>query len=1184
MKTDDLASGVAEGGGHLDERLAREAAELAGRILETALREQKAGERYHGWKLNRMLGDPNGKAFVISLADQIFRPQTPERAASQFRHLMARFGAPAYLPLHERAGLLGAAAASRVAPELVMSAVAGKMRAETRKVVLPDEDLDLRSHMKRRRAMGARLILNVLGEAVLGEEEAERRLEANMAKLRRPDCDAISIKVSSIFSQVNVLAYEDTLERLKAPLRKLFRAARDNVTASADGSRRSKFVNLDMEEYRDLRLTSDVFRQILDEDEFRGLEAGIVLQAYLPDAFPMQRELTDWAVDRVSRGGAPIRIRLVKGANLATERVEAAVHGWAPAPYRSKAEVDANFKRMLHYACRPEHAEAVRVGVGTHNLFDVAYALVLREREGVAGQVGIEMLEGMANHQARAVEKLAGGVLFYAPVVKRENFDNAIAYLVRRLDENSAPQNFLHDLFGMRPGDGRWAAQRERFLRACRERHGVSSAPSRRQDRRREAVDCARRQSFGNAPDTDWSLECNREWVAEALRRRGRKAPDIIPLQIGGRVVVTGDEAASCDPSRPEQEFYRYHLAGDEEVDEALAVAVSAARNWAKHSILTPRELLIRAAGELARRRGELIATMVSDGGKTVPEADAEVSEAIDFANYYATGMSRPGMHDGTAAVPLGAVVVAPPWNFPLAIPCGGVLAALGAGNAVILKPAPETVLTAWELAKGLWAAGVPKRLLQFVPCPENEAGRRLLTDPRTDAVILTGAHDTARLFKGWKPEMRLFGETSGKNAILITAAADPEQAVRDLVKSAFGHAGQKCSAASLAIVEAELYDDPRFMRQLRDAAASLRVGAARDPASVVTPVIRTPGKALRRALHELDAGEEWLLRPEMADGNPCLWSPGIRKGVGPEAWFRRTECFGPVLGLVRAASFEEGLRMQNDSEFGLTGGLQSLDEREISRWREAVETGNAYINRPITGAMVQRQPFGGWRKSGTGPGAKAGGPNYVLQLARWREEGLPSEGAAPSVKTAEVLDDCVAALPESEARLRAGARSYAKWWEEEFSREHDPSGVLGEANCFRYRPHGRVLVRGTNLEADDAALVLLASRVCGTSLAWSVDRDNGALRSLARKEGIKLVVEPEDEFANRLRRERGRHDSLRAPKASPAVHRAANEIDLQVIDWPVLANGRIELLHYLKEQSVSETLHRYGNIVRRAR
>jgi RHH-type transcriptional regulator, proline utilization regulon repressor / proline dehydrogenase / delta 1-pyrroline-5-carboxylate dehydrogenase len=497
-----------------------------------------------------------------------------------------------------------------------------------------------------------------------------------------------------------------------------------------------------------------------------------------------------------------------------------------------------------------------------------------------------------------------------------------------------------------------------------------------------------------------------------------------------------------------------------------------------------------------------------------------------------------------------------------------------------VLKPAPEAVLVGWELATCLWNAGLPLRILQFLPCPDDEVGRGLITDSRVDGVILTGSVETARLFLGWRPDLPLFAETSGKNAIIVTSLADRDQAIRDLVRSAFGHNGQKCSAASLAICEAEVYDDADFRRQLRDAAASLTVGSAWDLASRVTPLTQPPGSALRRALTVLDPGEEWLLEPRASADNPRLWSPGIKLGVRPGSFFHRTECFGPVLGLMRADTLDQAIDLANAQPFGLTSGIHTLDDREIARWVDRVEAGNLYVNRPITGAIVGRQPFGGWKASSVGPGAKAGGPNYVLQLARWHQVRLPSiPRDSLSEPVAELLARCLAELSDSDTRalLTASAASYMHAWRVHFGREHDPSAIQGEHNAFRYRPCHRVIVRGTT----NARLcqVLLAASVAGTRLTVSLSPDSRPWPWLADLGGRELVVEAEAGFVDRLAHP-GDAERVRVwERISTPARAAAASAGVTVIDTPVLANGRLELRWYMREQVVSRTLHRYGNV-----
>ena len=1155
------------------------AVDLAGELLTIANKNQKVSERYQGWKMARMMDDPMGKTLTLAMADQVFRSPTESRSASQFRYLIEEYGVPTYLPLHEQVAMRMAALSSAVAPDLIMPAITWKMRGESSEVILPSEDAKLLPHLKKRKEQGIRMNINQLGEAILGEEEAGKRMDQVVARLESPACENISVKISAIFSQINLVAYDDTLAQIKERLRRLYRTAQAHTFTQNDGSVSPKFVNLDMEEYRDLHLTCDAFKEVLMEEEFLNLRAGIVLQAYLPDSFEVQKELTEWSRNRAGQGGATIKIRIVKGANLAMEEVESSLHDWALAPYTCKADVDANYKRMVHYGCHSENAKVVQLGIGSHNLFEITYAMLLRAGNGVEEHVEFEMLEGMANHQARAVRDAVDGLLLYAPVVKKEDFHSAIAYLMRRLDENTQEENFLHDIFGMRKGDASWKKQREMFLTACKRRDEVSVVPARTQDRATEMIELDLAAPFENAADTDWSLRPNMRWILKVVEDYNNTPIEPIPVQIGGQFEHSADTKVGRNPADPEAEAYRFSGTDFDGVERALQCATDAQPAWESLGMEGRSKILKQVGMELAKARGLCIAATMLDGGKAAIEADSEVSEAIDFANYYAESMSDPAFFDGTTPKALGTIVITPPWNFPFAIPCGGVLAALMAGNSVILKPASEAVLCSWVMIKILWKAGVPKEVLQFVMVAGRGAGQKLLTDDRCSGVILTGGYSAARMFQGWKPEMKLFAETSGKNSLIITSAADPDMAVKDLVKSAFGHAGQKCSAASLAIIEADVYDSPGFMRQLKDAAASLKVGPAWDPSSIVTPVIHAPDGDLARAQTTLDDGESWLLEPAMVDGNPCLWTPGIKLGVATDSWYRHTECFGPVLGVVRANDLDHAIKIQNDSDFGLTGGIHTLDAREIVIWRDQVEVGNAYINRSITGAIVQRQPFGGWKNSVFGPGSKAGGPNYVSLMAEWTQDELPKSSAATSAPVTSLLADLVKLLPADKATLEASASSYACWWDKEFSIEHDPSNLHGESNHFRYRPFPRILLRASGMSDLELAQIALAVQTCGVKMEISVDKATPLMKAMI----FPVIVETEKELIARLPECAKQYGILRVLSPSDPLQRAANNVALQTITAKPLANGRLELLQYLREQAVSETTHRYGNVIPKA-
>ncbi|MCB1095698.1 MAG: bifunctional proline dehydrogenase/L-glutamate gamma-semialdehyde dehydrogenase [Verrucomicrobiae bacterium] len=1159
--------------------LAEQACELASMLLRESKQLSTPADRARSEQMARMLDDSAGKAFTIALADQVMRFTRSQRGAQRFRSLIAELNPPKYLGAFDRTLLRIAAVASRFVPWIVMPQVAAQVRRESRNVILSGEHDALSAYLSQREKSGTRVNLNQLGEAVLGEGEAGRRLEAVLERLADPAVDYVSVKISAIFSQIHLVGYRATLEEIKQRLRILYRAA----IANPRPDDRPKFVNLDMEEYRDLNLTVDGFCEVLSEPEFQHLEAGIVLQAYLPDSYQTLIKLTTWAQNRRAGGGSGIKVRLVKGANLAMEKVEATLHDWEQAPYHSKLEVDANYKRMLQYACTPENLESLRIGVASHNLFDIAYALLLREKleQESADQIEFEMLEGMANAQAATVQKRASGLIMYAPIVQRDHFQSAIAYLVRRLEENTQDGNFLRDLFALQEGSDAWQRQKESFLAACELANSSSlrSSSNRTQNRMTEVPVCDPTGApFQNAADTDFALEPNRQWIQGIVNQWSTAT--LPPVTFSTAHANSAKLADGHDPSRPGTIAYRYELGDDNDAETTLARASAAQSEWQELGFEGRAAILRNVAAVIARHRGDTIGCMILDAGKAVTEADAEISEAIDFANYYARSLdASSGWFDGAQPQTLGTVLVTPPWNFPYAIPAGGCMAALMAGNTVILKPPLESVLTASKVAEHLWEAGVPRDVLQFLTVPDNDTGKRLVTDDRVSAVILTGAYETARMFKQWKPQLRLSAETSGKNSLIITQAADVDLAIKDLVKGAFGHAGQKCSATSLALVESAVLDDPVFLRQLKDAAESMRVGPAWQLSSVVTPLIREPGDDLLRALTTLDPGESWLLEPRMVEDNPCLWSPGIRLGVARGSWFHRTECFGPVLGIIAVRDLDEAIAIQNDNAFGLTGGIHSLDEQETALWKKRVEVGNAYVNRSTTGAIVQRQPFGGWKCSTVGTGAKAGGPNYVASFAHWSDNALPKHRTALRPALHEELQKLASPLDATaQEKLLASAESYTFWWNEHFSIDHDPTALDCESNIFRYRPRHQVILRSNN-PADELLPILqvsLACRICGVPVELST----------ATKCNVSAfpnqITESDADFAWRLEGHccTNRSTVIRSTAALPLnVMRAANDANISIHAAPPLVNGRIELLHYLSEQSVSETQHRYGTV-----
>ncbi|AZZ56322.1 bifunctional proline dehydrogenase/L-glutamate gamma-semialdehyde dehydrogenase [Rathayibacter iranicus] len=1095
-----------------------------------------------GTQLAGVLKDPSGLDFTVGFVDGVVRPEDTRVAAAALRSIAGRV--PRFLPAPMRGAVALGGVVAPLLPDVVVPIARRVLRRMVGHLIIDATDSRLGPAIAAIRRDGVRLNMNLLGEAVLGCAEAQRRLEGTHRLLARDDVDYVSIKVSSSVAPHNPWAFEAAVEDIVEELAPLF--------ARAASSTPAKFINLDMEEYKDLDLTIAVFTRILDRAEFADLEAGIVLQAYLPDALSAMIRLQEWSAARRARGGAGIKVRLVKGANLPMEQVEASVHGWPLATWSTKQDSDTNYKRVIDYALHPERIRNVRVGVAGHNLFDVAYSWLLAGTRGVREGMEYEMLLGMAQGQAEAVRRTVGSLLLYTPVVAPAEFDVAIAYLIRRLEEGASSQNFMSAVFELEADPALFAREEERF------RASVSAldraVPSAHRVPERFAA--AGRPGFGDfrsTPDTDPSVAVNREWAQAILAR--------VPESRAG---VDAIEAAT--------------ITTRDELEQALAV--TRASGWSDVSADERARILHRAGDELEARRAELLEVMAAEGGKTLDQGDPEVSEAIDFAHYYAERARELDAIDGARFHPAALTLVAPPWNFPVAIPAGGTLAALAAGSAVVLKPAGPTARCGAVVAEALWAAGVPREALRLLRLPEDDLGRHLIASSAVDRVILTGAYETAELFRSFRHDLPLLAETSGKNAIIVTPSADLDLAVKDVVASAFGHAGQKCSAASLVVLVGSVARSKRFRAQLLDAVASLTVGYPTDPASRMGPVIEPAAGKLLRGLTMLGADETWLLEPRRLDGSGRLWSPGVRDGVRRGSDFHRVEYFGPILGIMTAPTLDEAIALVNEVEYGLTSGLHALDPAEIGTWLEGIHAGNLSVNRGITGAIVQRQPFGGWKKSAVGPGTKAGGPDYLLGLGSW--SAVPAKATAPVPPSASRL--VAAALAELSAQESATvertARSCAAAWAEHIGSSRDVTGLEAERNVFRHLPYDSAVLVRLAVGEPVGSLVRVAVAAATAQARVVLSSASALPPQLAEALGAAatmVIVEDDIAWEARVRAHGAGRIRLLGADAASITAATGGRPDLAVYAGEATEAGRLELLPFVREQAVSITAHRFG-------
>ena len=865
----------------------------------------------------------------------------------------------------------------------------------------PDEALSV---LKKQRKNKIAFTVDLLGEACLSEAEAAdyqnkySELVTWIAKDAQkwdhvPQIDEddrgpipkvnVSVKLSSLDSQIDVKAWEKSKERAKIPMRKIFRQAME----------RGVFINVDMEQYELKDFTLELFKDLLMEEEFKSYPHwGIVIQAYLRDSLKDTKDLIDFA----KRRGVPFTVRLVKGAYWDFETVHAQQTGWPVPVYTNKRESDANYEDCA--IAMLQNVKHIRLAVGSHNVRSISAILVQAERMGLDPRsFEIQMLYGMADPIKKSLVRMGYRVREYAPVGE---LIPGMAYLVRRLLENTSNEGFLRSKFAENTST-------EQLLKDPKE--GLKPTTN-----DPYALDTKGNIKFKNEPLIDFGVKANQEKMKTAIADfKSRHLGGEYPLHINGKDVKTGRFIESLNPAKPSQVVGRVHMAGVTEAEAAMKAAKEAYPAWRKTPAAKRADMIDKLADIFNRDRMYLNALEVLEAGKPWDEADGDITEAIDFCRYYAREMrkldkpQRVGGVPGEVSLyhyqPRGVSLVIAPWNFPLAILTGMVAASIVTGNTVVFKPAEQTPVIGAYLMKALREAGVPAGVANFLNGVGEEIGDYLTGHIDTSLICFTGSkavglhiwERAGQTKAGQVSVKRMICEMGGKNAVIIDSDADLDEAVTGVLYSAFGFAGQKCSAASRAIVLEEIYD--RFLTRLVEATKNLEVTSPEEADAYLGPVIDEDAHKRILGLIEKCKGESKLLFQGQAPKEGYFVPPTIFSDVNPKSTIAQTEVFGPVLAVIRAKDIDHALEIANETEYGLTGGLYSRSPANIEKVKWNFEVGNLYINRGITGAMVDRHPFGGFKMSGAG--SKTGGPDYLLNFLEPRviTENTLRRGFAPA-------------------------------------------------------------------------------------------------------------------------------------------------------------------------------------------
>lgn len=868
-----------------------------------------------------------------------------------------------------------------LAPGLMAGAIKKNVTSMAKMFITGEDAEEALPVLKKARKNNLTFTVDILGEATLSEKEAldyqrryleliewlardsqkweeipllDRDFEGSIPKVN------VSVKMSALYSQINDKAWEESKSILKDRLRPIFKK----------GQELGVFINLDMEHYAIKHLTLEVYKELISEPDLRSYKFfGCVIQAYLRDSYHDIQDMIEFAKKRET----PFTIRLVKGAYWDSETIEAQQRGWPIPVYTIKAESDANYERCANLLL--ENNKVIRVALASHNVRTLAAALTKADQLGLAKNAyEIQMLYGMAEPIKKTLSDMGYRVREYAPVGE---LIPGMAYLVRRLLENTSNESWLRGKFA----DSKSSAE---LLKDP----ALDIQPS-------SADPIKNKNIFHNEPLLDFAVSEVREKTLKAIEQLRLRLPEKVQPIVSGEKLISEKIFKRVNPSNTSQIVSEVQMASLEQAENAIQKAHAAHVSWKKVPATQRADLIDRVADLMAQKRYELMAEQVLEVGKPWAEADGDIGEAIDFCRYYARHMRdlakplRVGHAPGEVSQYIyksrGVVTVISPWNFPLAILTGQVVAALVTGNTVVMKPAEQSSLIAAGLMKILIEAGIPKDVVQFIPGFGEEVGDYLVKHPLTTTIAFTGskavglliAKNAAEVMPGQQHVKRCIIEMGGKNALIIDNDADLDEAVDGVLYSAFGFSGQKCSAASRVIVLDEVYE--KFVDRLKEAAASLEVLSAENPKAYLGPVVDEEAYQRLMSVIEQSAQKHPTIFKGAAPTNGYYVPVTIFGDVKPNDFVAQTEFFGPLMAVLRAKSLDEAIQIANSTEYALTGGAYSRSPANIERLKQELEVGNLYINRGITGAMVDRHPFGGFKMSGLG--SKTGGPDYLKQF-----------------------------------------------------------------------------------------------------------------------------------------------------------------------------------------------------------
>lgn len=1137
-----------------DRTLAQRAAELAQKLLTVSQKCLHSDERVLLSALSKLVADDKSRRFLNDLCGKVFAVSSPDEQSSSLRKLLTEFGGiPTFFSTVGRLRFKAASAAPRSMQNTAMAEVRRVFRSTFAELTLPTQIDKLGKRIREGAKDCMSYILAPLSPTVMGHKSAERYLKNLEAVLSHGERAGIAVQPERLCPMLSLYSPEFSARELAKALKQLLR------TAAKAGNPRRILVETGTSET--LPIVVEGVKLALAGTEFHHADLVLELPAYLRESAAVLRSLTDWATARAAKGAAPLRVLIVKGSHLSDEQVLAYTHGLGMGLCGSKAETETRFKQLVHAAISAK-AKAIRPVIGTHNLFDIAYALADWARSGRDGLPSFTFIAGVGNHIGRMLAKEGAEVSLKTAISSEDGGVGFENYLRSLINELARPDGFLAAGFPTESNSMGWGRMRQHFLASLSGREEQPAVPE-------EAP--AYRTTLHHALTRTYTDEFYAAAQAEMERRQEK-----LPLVVAGKEAESPLVCIKRSLTASGMEDYRFVSADYAAVDSVLTAAQRAGAGEPADSREMGNQLL-KLARKLEKERLTLASLLVRDAGFTMADAETELRDAIGACYFYEESMSRPGFADGTRPTPLGVVVVAPDDAHPLSDAVAGIAAARCMGNTVIYKPSAHTTLLGSRIAALLRETDMTEPAVLFLPCLDNQIADKLMTDSRVDGVICHGRAGQGHKVALTAPTHTLLCTSTGAAAAYLAPSADWQTAIPNVLQAVVRRSGQDVLCPHVLLVHADIYDNQLFINALKDAAGLYRAGSGQHEGADIAPPVSPQAGERMAALMSPESKLTWLVQPYAAEMVSQIYSLGICTGIASATDFARRAEGLPVLGVIRVESTVSATGMMQCIAAGRAAAIYSEDEEEIRLWQQYVGCAVLGIN-TCPQYRPGLQPVGSYRPALQGCGVMMGGGNYLTALARWQEIDRPQlRGKQRNIPFAPW--DTLSPKPSNEEtmRLTTAADSISYWWEKEFGIEHVLSPQPGTETRLRYVPVSLCIRVGKTTSDIDLAIALMAALKAGCNVQLSTVSMRAWMPRCLEQLGVPVLVENREEFESRFAALASEGIRVRDTAATDRTMAAAASCNLWISRESVLANGRLEMLHCMQEQIITRHTARFG-------